>query len=73
MKTTITIKKTWSGVMKGTEMTYPQYEFIMNLMNDENMVGWDFPSASQARKQIDKYDASEIIDTLKKGGSVEIV
>ena len=59
--------------MKGTEMTYPQYLMIKKLITNTNITGWDFPSTSQAMKQIDRYDASVIIDALKYGGSVEIV
>ncbi|MBR8726197.1 hypothetical protein [Bacteroides pyogenes] len=67
------IEKGWYKPNDKDAMTYNQLEFIMSLMSDDNVEGWDFNSKSNAMRSISKSDASDIIDALQAGQKVVIV
>lgn len=71
MKTTITTG--WHKANDRNAMTYKQLQYIYDLKTEDNVVGWNFNSQTNAMRQLTKDDASEIIETLKSGGTVEIV
>lgn len=69
---TIEIEKSWHKATDKIAMTYAQKQYIDNLSNEDNLIGWDFSSTTNAQRSLTKFDASEIIDALKAGNKVII-
>lgn len=69
---TIEIEKSWHKATDKIAMTYAQKQYIDDLSNEDNLVGWDFRSTTNAQRSLTKFDASEIIEVLKSGGRVII-
>lgn len=69
---TIEIEKSWHKATDKIAMTYAQKQYIDNLSNEDNLIGWDFSSTTNAQRSLTKFDASEIIDALKEGKRVII-
>lgn len=68
---TIEVERGWYKIGYDA-MTYKQYAYIMNLSTEDNLEGFEFPSTTNAMRNIDKFTASMIIDELKAGNKVVI-